>query len=144
MARTCTTCGERRDNSKFTLSSAAYQRTCDTCISRPKPSVDDVQRYKRDWCFKKKYGLTIIEYDEMVMSQCGTCAICGEMETKISPKSGEVQPLSVHHDHATGTILGLCCNACNRASGYFRDNPVLMRRAAALIEGGGSHFSQVL
>ena len=61
------------------------------------------------------------------------CAICGEPETAVS-RTGRPKSISVDHDHDTGRIRGVLCDRCNRALGYLRDNPDLLRRAADYLE----------
>jgi len=56
---------------------------------------------------RAKLGLTIEQYDAMLASQGGGCAICGA-----TPKT---RRLDTDHDHRTGQIRGLLCHRCNRA-----------------------------
>lgn len=93
------------------------------------------EREKRDYFLRRKYGLSVTEYDEMVMAQCGLCAVCGEPETRARGNRGEVNRLVVHHNHTTGEVVALVCHKCNVGMGMFRDNPALMRIAADLHEG---------
>jgi len=53
----------------------------------------------------KTYGLSTHEYDELLASQGGKCAIC-----RGRPKS---KRLAVDHDHGTGAVRGLLCSRCN-------------------------------
>lgn len=76
---------------------------------------------------KKKFGMTIQQFEEMVMAQDGTCAIC-KQPCRIRSR------LSVDHDHETGKIRGLLCSSCNSAIGLFLENPVALRRAAEYLE----------
>lgn len=69
---------------------------------------------------RRAYGLTPAQYDEMLESQGGVCAICGETTAR---------RLAVDHAHDTGAIRGLLCTRCNPGLGYFRDNPVLLDKA---------------
>jgi hypothetical protein len=55
---------------------------------------------------KRKYGISIRQYDEMLALQLGVCAIC-----HFPPKS---RRLHVDHDHATKRVRGLLCFTCNR------------------------------
>lgn len=55
---------------------------------------------------KKKYGITIAQYDKMFALQGGVCAICHH-----PPKSVR---LAVEHDHKTKRVRGLSCHHCNR------------------------------
>ena len=38
------------------------------------------------------------------------------------------------HDHKTGKFRGYICGSCNRALGMVKDNPEILRRAAAYLE----------
>ena len=60
---------------------------------------------------------------ELLRSQDGLCAIC-----RSAPA------VHVDHDHATGTIRGMLCFPCNAAIGHLRDDPLVVRRAAAYLE----------
>lgn len=77
-------------------------------------------QYKR----KLRYGITPEMYAELWNAQNGRCYLpsCG--------RPAEV----VDHDHDTGEVRGLLCRQCNTALGMLRDNPALMRDAAAYIE----------
>lgn len=89
--------------------------------------------YKTIW-LKKKYDITIEQYNEMLEAQGGVCLICGKPETTRHRKSGLVNDLSVDHCHITGKVRGLLCNACNKGMGAFGDNPDLMQRAIEHIK----------
>jgi len=58
------------------------------------------------------YGITLDDYEEILDSQGGTCAICGGTELK---------RLSVDHDHKTGRVRGLLCNRCNVKLSYIEE-----------------------
>lgn len=71
------------------------------------------------------YGITGVEYLEMLDRQGGTCAIC-----KIATTSGPSGVrLSVDHDHSTGAVRGLLCFSCNAALGMFRDDVTRLQAA---------------
>jgi hypothetical protein len=76
---------------------------------------------------KRKYGMTVEEYDEMFRSQGGVCAICGAEPTPgIS--------LHVDHCHETGAIRGLCCFRCNNALGDFGHGIDRLRGAITYLD----------
>lgn len=80
---------------------------------------------------KRAYGLTVEQYEAMLASQNGVCALCCE-----APKSDGVRAASrlhVDHDHETGRVRALLCNHCNRGIGAFRDDPELMQRASLYV-----------
>jgi Recombination endonuclease VII len=75
---------------------------------------------------RKKYGITLEQYQAMLEKQNGVCAVGGE-----HCKSGRA--LSVDHDHTTGKLRGLLCGNCNRGIGYLQDDPELIRAALEYI-----------
>lgn len=91
------------------------------------------ERQKKDYYLRYTYGLSLAEYEAMAMAQCGLCAICGELETKV--QHNRECRLSVHHDHATGRVIALLCAKCNRGMGLLCDDPDLLLRAATLQKG---------
>lgn len=78
----------------------------------------------RESYFKRKYGITISERDELIASQAGVCPICLAASAE-----------HVDHCHETGRVRGVLCFSCNAALGQFKDRPDAMRRAAAYLEG---------
>lgn len=73
---------------------------------------------------KKRYGITLEEYEARLESQGGVCASCGE-----PPQNGK--RLDVDHCHSTKRVRGLLCGPCNRALGHVRDE---IRRLECLVE----------
>ena len=97
----------------------AYRRT-----RRQEPAV---KRAERAGHLKRKYGITIEQYDELLAAQGGKCAICRrEPRPDIS--------LHLDHDHETGQLRGILCFRCNNALGDFDDDVSLLRAAVRYIE----------
>lgn len=71
----------------------------------------------------KLYGITPTDYDALLKSQGGKCAICKR------PSSDFKRRLHVDHDHTTNKIRGLLCVKCNQGIGYFNDCPELLQQA---------------
>lgn len=78
---------------------------------------------------KKKFGISVEEYDRMKMEQGGVCAICNETERIIESRTNKVRNLAVDHDHVSGKIRGLLCYRCNTTLGKFNDDLSLFRAA---------------
>ena len=78
---------------------------------------------------KINYNMTITEFNDMYEEQEGGCAICRVKSQK----------LVVDHDHRTGKKRRLLCSGCNHGLGRFKDNPVLLRRAAEYVEYHGQN-----
>ena len=53
----------------------------------------------------------------MMAAQGSMCAICGLPPSGKGPNA----VLHIDHDHKTGKVRGLLCQACNRGLGFFRD-----------------------
>lgn len=77
---------------------------------------------QRERLLQRKYGISLEEYHELLERQDGGCAICG-----VEPADCAV--LDVDHDHETGRVRGLLCNAHNRALGLFKDNAAWLQKA---------------
>ncbi|MER8044035.1 endonuclease VII domain-containing protein [Streptomyces sp. NPDC094032] len=73
---------------------------------------------------KRQYGMTEAERDEMITSQGGLCCICQK-----------VPAVHVDHCHETGRVRGVLCFNCNSAIGKLGDDPDVLRRAIAYLEG---------
>lgn len=69
---------------------------------------------------KRKFGISINEYNDMVAAQNNCCAICEKHETAVY--KGKIKALAVDHDHESGKIRGLLCQACNILIGYSNEN----------------------
>lgn len=81
----------------------------------------------RAYQIEKAYGITRDEYELLLRSQNGVCAVCDEP----CPSGRE---LAVDHDHDTGVVRGLLCMNCNRAAGYLRDSVKRALSLAAYLE----------
>jgi hypothetical protein len=86
---------------------------------------------------KYAYGLSREQFEKMLASQGGVCAIC-----RTDTPGGRSGKWVVDHDHqcCPGTrscgicVRGLLCNACNHGLGHFADRAEVLRRAAAYVE----------
>jgi len=86
------------------------------------------QRRYRSYHLRKKYGLSPAKFKALLDAQNGRCAICDALLDPAVPRGdGSVH---VDHDHAVGRVRGLLCNRCNPGLGNFRDDPVLLEKAA--------------
>jgi len=81
------------------------------------------KKIERNAKLKRRYGIDLDMYSEMLASQNGVCAIC-----QYSP-SGDSKHLAVDHCHTSMKIRGLLCQWCNRGLGYFKDNPSVLDKA---------------
>lgn len=112
---------------------AYYNRTKDDpayqakrrAAGRARPSDS---RFKEH--IKGRYGITLDEYNRILETQNGVCAICRNASPGV-----RIKRFSVDHDHATGEIRGLLCIKCNTAIGQLEDNIERMHKAARYLRG---------
>jgi hypothetical protein len=88
------------------------------------------KRAMRDRYYRRTFGLSADQVDEMIESQGGGCAICGRRPKRLAS-------LHVDHCHEEGTVRGILCLGCNQGLGQFQHDPKLLRRAAAYMRAGG-------
>jgi hypothetical protein len=89
--------------------------------------TDKRKRAERAGHLRRKYGITLADYERMFDAQGGVCAICG----KTRP---EERTLHIDHDHVSGEIRGLLCFRCNNALGDFEEQYELFAAAADYLD----------
>ena len=77
---------------------------------------------------KNKFGLTEDQYDELLATQGGGCAICGRTPAEMG------KTLPVDHCHANGHVRGILCSSCNTGIGMFGDDVERLRSAIKYLE----------
>lgn len=88
---------------------------------------EKVKKTNREVQMRRKYGISVNEYERLFMFQGGVCAIC-----KSPPKRGR-KTLDVDHCHKTNVVRGLLCSSCNRAVGLLRDDIESLKRAVTYL-----------
>src|SRR6266566_6647193 len=87
------------------------------------------RRYARTKTLKR-YGMTDEQYNGLLASQNGKCAICLKDFSWVKRQNNNpVRNLCVDHDHTTGSIRGLLCLKCNGLLGRLEANLELLPRA---------------
>lgn len=71
-----------------------------------KPKSDSQKRSARNCMLKRVYGISIDQYETMLITQNGKCALCYRLP---APN----RSLHLDHDHSTGRIRALLCAECN-------------------------------
>lgn len=69
------------------------------------------KRCERDNGFRKLYGISLEQWEKMLIEQSGRCSICGV----------PMRNPHVDHDHKTGMVRDLLCSRCNRMLGVIED-----------------------
>jgi hypothetical protein len=82
----------------------------------------------RNWRLIRVFGITLEDYERMLLAQNGVCAICRQPE-RIKNRS-----LAVDHCHVSGRVRGLLCSRCNSGIGHLGDDPARLRAGADYLE----------
>ena len=101
------------------------------------PYTDPNDPRIRDNYYKRKYGITLEDYNRMFAEQKGRCAICETHQCDTG------RAFAVDHDHKTGKVRGLLCQACNTAIGKLQDDPKLIQRAAEYVASHATGLQSV-
>lgn len=101
----------------------AYMREYNKTYRRKEDKRELVFGQRQRERYKRKYGLTVEQVEQMHIDQDYKCAICGN----------EHDLLWVDHDHSNNEIRGLLCNNCNTGIGMFNDDTELLINAITYL-----------
>jgi hypothetical protein len=131
----CVPCrnNDARDRRKADLDSyharesAYYRKNRDRILENGR-LYRDPERQRAAKLFKA-YNLTPGEFQDLLNSQDGACAICKRTSSGVEGRN-----FHVDHDHVTGVVRGLLCQTCNVGIGALHDDVNLLRAALAYLE----------
>ena len=124
--QTCRKCGQSKelDQFQYRKDTKKHRSECKPCrAARKSEWQKGTPEFSRNRTLKYKYGITIEDYERMLVEQNHQCYICNA-ETK----------LVVDHCHESGKVRGLLCHQCNIMLGMAKDNPAILRLAANYLE----------
>jgi hypothetical protein len=131
--KTCSHCQAEKPLTDFYKSNDNRDGRCYVC--KPcaharnrkwiKDNPDKASAYYKSRRLRRQYGLTVEEYDAMLVAQAGKCAICDG--------PGGARGLVVDHCHATGKVRGLLCGPCNKGIGLLKESPTNFMRATEYV-----------
>lgn len=98
-----------------------YNKHLNEIKQRIKDKPEHYYKIRRNSLLKTKFGITLDQYNEMLVEQNGVCAICGKID--------KFQALSVDHSHQSGKVRGLLCSSCNNGLGRFKDSHEILQKA---------------
>ena len=121
----CERCGKEFHRNSNMNRARFCSRTC--WKTGTKSKYKDIPEQQRAWHLKAHYGISLAEYQAILVLQGGGCAVCGK-------KKHSVKALHVDHDHKTGKTRGIVCSSCNRAIAFMGDSPELAKKLVNYLE----------
>ena len=125
----CKICNQAKSLVEFGIhksQSDGHNGYCKSCL-REKHTTPKARAESRRRSLKATYGITLEQYDSMLVHQNSVCAICRN-------KNSSGKPLSVDHCHTNQTIRGLLCEHCNHGIGKFFDNTEVLQKAVEYLK----------
>lgn len=77
--------------------------------ARERARLPHIRRQKQEWSRARRYGVTNEQFQIMMQTQNGACALC--------QKPFQRTPC-IDHDHENGRVRGLLCYGCNIGLGH--------------------------
>ena len=114
----CKHCGKVHEQHAREIRKESWPRKCEKFKAHNWSGLD-----REDAIVRRKYGISLDQYADLIEKQGGGCAICGRN------KEPDGRRLSIDHDHETGLTRGVLCYACNKALGLFYDKKDLLLNA---------------
>ena len=119
-----------------------YYRACKPCAKQiPANKKENTSRrakvyYQQDkqrakgYNLTRLYGITLEEYNQMLIMQNNCCAICKQ---QFDNNTRATTPC-VDHSHSSGNIRALLCGHCNKAIGLLREDTTIFESAIKYLQ----------
>jgi len=140
----CPQCQEIKSTVLFYRNSSNKQNCsayCKVCQNKRTTLYVNANKEKmsphlRRYSLKKRYGLSIEDYNTMLEKQNGVCAICKK------PNSTN-KHFAVDHCHSTKKIRGILCDNCNKGLGVYHDDTSILQNAILYLENSKNVWSSL-
>lgn len=110
------------------LPSAAYGEGKHKHSERPVPYVCKPCSVIR----KSEYAYGITKAEAFILNAKTNCDLCGKLQNAF--RGGKRRSLFIDHDHKTGAVRGVLCEACNSGLGAVKDNPSTVSSLVQYLE----------
>jgi len=137
----CSKCHQVKPHSEFAKTkdkASGMISHCKTCVNSKNKKLWE-EGSVRDAVYRRKYGISLKQYEFLFEEQAGLCKICGTDDPRgHGSKNGR---FFVDHCHDTGKVRGLLCHHCNIGIGAFRDDTVKLSKAIQYLVQAGPSFN---
>lgn len=154
MSKACTKCKVVKEDCNFykcSLVKSGLSPSCKACSSEYSKSYRAANRERvrnnistwvksnpekcseraRRATLKRRYGMSVADYDLILKDQEGMCKICGESKR-----------LYIDHCHDSGIVRGLLCASCNIGVGHLEKSGDFVQKALDYIKNSRVHNVQ--
>lgn len=131
MTKKCIKCGEVKEILSFPKRTGrtidGTRNECKSCYSNRLSISSKKVNYinQKKYFYLKKYGITLDQYNQLLITQGNKCKICGKTFIKTP---------HIDHNHKTGKVRGLLCNKCNCLLGCADDNITVLNNCILYLE----------
>ena len=137
MERKCCNCQKIKPLTEFYKNKKRLQYECKECTKKRITATRCTER-NRDLHYRRTYGITLDDFNRMVLAQGSKCACCGA-----SKPGGKLKNWCVDHDHVTGTVRELLCTNCNLVLGFVKDSPEHLQRLTEYVLKHSKHNQSI-
>jgi hypothetical protein len=141
----CRTCGIEKEETDFYKTGRkngnpeARHSECKECAkARVKKRHEDDPDRAKDRHLRRAYGISLADFNRMVLSQGSKCACCGTSEP-----GGKHNTWNVDHDHVTGQVRELLCKDCNIVLGLVEDSPEHLQKLIQYVLKHSPHNKSI-
>lgn len=110
----------------------SYRQENSDRIKTLKKRQYDYSKYRQN-LLKRKYNITLDDYNKMLLEQDGKCWTCS-----IKAEEQKNKVLVVDHNHLTGEVRGLLCSNCNSAIGLLKESQEIIEKVSKYLHEKGS------
>lgn len=119
----CIDCGEIHLRDSKHLKQGIQTQSCK--YYKP-PNWSGLER--EDNIMRKKYGISIDDFEALLKFQGGGCALCSKPISKLRRR------MNIDHDHKTNKVRGILCSGCNTGLGHLGDTIEGLKKALYYLE----------
>lgn len=134
--KVCTKCHvEKRKDNFYHKDPIRLDSWCKKCKNKTQwnnrkshKTTPEQRQAVREYAYKRYYGITFDQYNELLIQQNRKCLICRRDISEV-PR----QILCVDHNHQNKQIRGLLCINCNTGLGNFHDSAEMLQSAISYL-----------
>lgn len=112
---------------------SSHCRTCNNLRAKTwtKVNIKKVSLSARKRHLLSKFGMSLEDFNVMLLQQDNCCGICGCEGD--SPRVKQ-KNFCVDHSHNTRAVRGILCDSCNLILGYANDDVALLKKCITYLE----------